>query len=103
MHNHGHKQWLSAVATATVLSFSPTPLGFVSVPGFANGIAVNGNYAYVAAGSAAFSSERGGSYKSNYRRRSCSPSNANGIRLVGNRAYIAAEAGACMSLTSAIR
>lgn len=42
----------TATATGTVAGFSPTPLSFVTIPGFANSVAVNGNYAYVAAGSA---------------------------------------------------
>jgi hypothetical protein len=43
---------LSVTASGTVTGFSPTSLGSVSIPGFANEVAVNGNYAYVAAGSA---------------------------------------------------
>src|SRR5439155_5271768 len=35
-----------------VTSFTPTALSFVSIPGFANHVAVRGNVAYVAAGSA---------------------------------------------------
>lgn len=40
----------SATALGTVLSFTPTPLSFISIPGFANSVAVNGRYAYIAAG-----------------------------------------------------
>src|SRR5258706_3358955 len=41
---------VSAQATGVVNSFAPTALSFVNIPGFANGVAVNGNYAFVAAG-----------------------------------------------------
>ncbi len=40
----------TAQAMGRVITFSPTPLSFVSIPGFANSVVVNGNYAYIAAG-----------------------------------------------------
>ena len=40
----------SAIVPVTVTSFSPRQVGWVSVPGFANDVAVAGRYAYVAAG-----------------------------------------------------
>jgi hypothetical protein len=42
----------SAEAQGTVSSFTPVPLSFVAVPGFANNVDVSGNFAYVAAGAA---------------------------------------------------
>jgi len=42
----------TAMVTATVTAFTPTSLSYLAIPGFANAVAVNGNYAYVAAGSA---------------------------------------------------
>jgi len=41
-----------AAATGTVNTFSPTALGFVPIPGFANSVDVSGDTAYVAAGAA---------------------------------------------------
>jgi hypothetical protein len=41
---------LSAQVMGVVNTFAPTDLSFIAIPGFANGVAVNGNYAYVAAG-----------------------------------------------------
>jgi len=43
---------LSAAAFGTVQSFTPGPLSFVDIPGFANNVDVQGDYAYVAADSA---------------------------------------------------
>jgi len=81
----------TATATGTVIGFSPTPLSFVSIPGFANGVAVNGNYAFVAAGAA-------GLQVVNVSNRSnpvivaslALAGNANDVRLLGNLAYVAA-------------
>jgi hypothetical protein len=81
----------TASASGTVAGFSPTPLGSVSIPGFANGVAVNGNYAFVAAGSA-------GLQVVNVTDRShpaiaaslALAGNANSVRLVGNLAFVAA-------------
>jgi len=42
----------SATSSVTVESFAPRALGWVSVPGFANAVALAGDYAYVAAGAA---------------------------------------------------
>ncbi len=46
--NAGH----SATATVTVRIFAPTALAFLPLPGFANGVDVEGTQAYVAAGAA---------------------------------------------------
>lgn len=83
----------TAQTTGVVRSFAPTPLSFVSVPGFANGVAVNGGFAYVAAGSA-------GLRVINVSDRAhpvivaalALAGNANGIKLIGSLAIIAAGA-----------
>lgn len=77
-------------ATGTVHSFSPASLSFLAIPGFANGVAANGNYAYVAAGGS-------GLQVVDVSNRSVPhivaslplAGNSNGIKLLGNRAYIA--------------
>jgi len=81
-----------ALATGTVVTFAPTPLSFVSIPGFANGVAVNGNFAYVAAGSAGLQVVD----VSNRSNPSIVASlvlsgNANDVTLLGNSAYVAAD------------
>jgi sugar lactone lactonase YvrE len=83
----------TAIASGTITGFSPTPLSFVAIPGFANGVAVNGNYAYVAAGSA-------GLQVVNVTDRThpviaaslALAGNADGVTLVGNLAFVAAGA-----------
>ncbi|MBL0038372.1 MAG: hypothetical protein IPP36_06905 [Nitrosomonadales bacterium] len=82
----------TAVSTGRVQSFNPTALSYVTIPGFANDVAVSGDYGYVAAGSGglkivALSSDR--------RTPSIVASlnlsgNANAVTLVGSRAYVAA-------------
>jgi hypothetical protein len=82
----------TATANGTVTApFTPKSLSFVPIPGFANGVAVNGNYAYVAAGGA-------GIQVVNVTDRTnpqvvaslALPGNANDVRLVGNTAFVAA-------------
>lgn len=81
----------SAQATAVVRSFTPTALGFVAIPGFANGVDVNGNFAFVAAGGS-------GLQVVNVSNRSAPviagslplPGNANDVKLLSNLAYVAA-------------
>jgi hypothetical protein len=80
----------SATSTINVSSFSPAPLSFVTIPGFANNVDVSGNFAYVAAGSAGLqvvdvtdrrSPRVVGSLDT--------PGNANDVKAVGSRVYIA--------------
>ncbi|HKD15303.1 MAG TPA: Ig-like domain-containing protein [Candidatus Angelobacter sp.] len=81
----------SAQAAAIVRTFAPTALSFVSIPGFANGVDVNGNFAFVAAGGA-------GLQVVNVTDRSnpiivgslALSGNANDVKLLGNLAYVAA-------------
>lgn len=82
----------TAQATGIVNTFSPTALSFVSIPGYANGVAVNGNFAYVAAGSAGlqvvdvtnrFQPTIAGSLPL--------PGNGDDVTILGNLAYVAAD------------
>jgi hypothetical protein len=84
--NSGHED----EAVATVTNFTPQPMGFVSIPGFANNVDVSGNMAYVAAGSA-------GLVLVNISNRAAplviatfdTPGNANDVQVLGNLAYVA--------------
>jgi len=82
----------SATVSGTVQNFAPSPTSFVAIPGFANGVAVNGDFAYVAAGSGGLQVVGLSSDRTTPRVvASLSLSgNANAISLVGNTAYIAA-------------
>jgi hypothetical protein len=81
----------TATATGTVIGFTPTPLSFVSIPGFANGVAVNGNYAFVAAGAAGLQVVNVGNRSNPVIVASLAlAGNANDVRLLGNLAYVAA-------------
>ena len=84
---------LSATASGTVQSFTPLPLSFVDIPGFANNVDVSGNYAYVAAGSTGLQVVDV-SNRSNPRIVGSLglAGNANDVRVVGNSAYVAAGA-----------
>ena len=79
----------------SVTSFTPSPLSFVSVPGFANGVAVQGQYAFVAAGGS-------GLQVVDVSQNRLTPrvvahlnlsGNANYVTLAGTRAYVAAGSG----------
>jgi 6-phosphogluconolactonase (cycloisomerase 2 family) len=82
----------TATAQGLVTNFTPAALSFVSLPGYANGVAVTGDIAYVAAGAAGLqivtlSADRktptvAGSL--------ALPGNANDIAIAGNTAYVAA-------------
>ena len=79
-----------ATVAVTVRSSTPQTLGFVSIPGFANSVAVSGNYAYVAAGAAGLQvvdvTDR-----SNPRVVAAldTSGNANDVKVVGNLVYVA--------------
>lgn len=83
----------SAQSHGVVHTFSPTALSFIPIPGFANGVSVNGNYAYVAAGAA-------GLVVVDVTNRSApaivatlpTPGNANGVKVVSNLVYLAGGA-----------
>jgi YVTN family beta-propeller protein len=81
---------LTAQANGIVNAFSPTPLGFVAIPGFANSVAVNGNLAYVAAGGAglrvvSLSDRTAPTIVSAL----TLAGNANDVKLMGNTAFVA--------------
>ena len=84
--NNGH----SAIAQGTVSSFSPEPLSSINIPGYANAVAVNGNLAYVAAGSKGLQIVDVADRTSPQIASSIStPGNANDVRLMGNLAFVA--------------
>jgi hypothetical protein len=80
----------SATANGTVTTFAPTARTFISIPGFANNVEVNGNFAYVAAGST-------GLQVVDVTNRSApvivgavdTPGNANDVVVVGSTAFVA--------------
>src|SRR5439155_7700771 len=81
---------LSVQVPGTVQSFTPAPLSFVDIPGFANNIDVSGNYAYVAAGAAGLEIVDVTNHSSPRIVASRSlPGNANDVKVVGNYAYVA--------------
>lgn len=83
----------TAQAMGLVNTFSPTGLSFVGIPGFANAVDVNGNYAFVAAGSAGLQIVNVGNRLSPTIAASLAlPGNANDVKLLGNLAYVAAGA-----------
>lgn len=80
----------TGTSTGTVRAFSPVSLGSLQIPGYANNVDVNGNFAYVAAGvnglvivgvSNPSAPEIVGTLDT--------PGNANDVRVVGNLAYVA--------------
>jgi hypothetical protein len=79
----------TASATAVIQDL-PAALSWISIPGFANKVRVNGNYAYVAAGSAGLQIVDVSNHVSPRIAATLSlPGNANELRLVGNLAYMA--------------
>lgn len=82
---------VTAQITGVVRSFTPTALSFITVPGFANGVDVNGNFAYVAAGSSGLQVVNVSDRTHPVITGSLSlPGNANAVKLLGNIAYVAA-------------
>ncbi len=78
-----------ATATAVVQDL-PAALSWISIPGFANKVRVNGNYAYIAAGSAGLQIVDVSNRAAPRIAAALSlPGNANELRLVGNLAYMA--------------
>jgi hypothetical protein len=81
----------SATSVGTIRTFSPTPLSFVTIPGFANNVDVNGNFAFVAAGAEGLqvvdvSNRMAPRVVASLRL----AGNANDVKLSGSRAYVAA-------------
>jgi hypothetical protein len=82
----------TAAAQGTVTNFSPSAISFVTIPGYANGVAVSGDYAYVAAGASGLQIVGFNADRTNPQIVSSLslPGNANAVTLAGNLAYIAA-------------
>ncbi|WP_166892362.1 Ig-like domain-containing protein [Massilia sp. CCM 8734] len=85
----------SASVAGAVQDFTPSRLAFLEIPGFANGVAVNGDYAFIASGATGLHVVSLGAD-----RRSPSVAalldvggNANDITLSGTMAYLATSAG----------
>jgi hypothetical protein len=80
----------TAQSSGVVKGFSPVALGSVAIPGFANAVAVNGNYAYVAAGATGLQIVNTAN-KANPTLVGTvdTPGNANGVAVAGNFAYVA--------------
>jgi hypothetical protein len=81
----------SATSIGEITNFSPTALGSIAIPGYANNVDVNGHMAYVAAGMAGLvvvdaSNPAFPVIKGSLDTR---PGNANDVRVVGNLAYVA--------------
>ena len=81
---------LSVKATAVVQTFAPTALSSVDIPGETNGVDVNGNFAYVAAGSAGLQivdvSNRNAPFIVG---KLDTPGNVQAVQVIGNLAYVA--------------
>jgi hypothetical protein len=80
----------SASASVVVRTFAPTAMASISIPGYANNVEVNGNFAYVAAGSTGLqvidvSNPAAPSIVGSVN----TPGNANDVRIAGNLAYVA--------------
>ncbi|HEY0458606.1 MAG TPA: Ig-like domain-containing protein [Pyrinomonadaceae bacterium] len=81
---------LTARASVLVSAFTPASSSALQIPGYANSVAANGNYAYVASGSAGLQIVNIGSGTSPQISASLdTPGNANDVKISGNRAYIA--------------
>jgi hypothetical protein len=80
----------TATATGTVTNFTPTALGSIAIPGYANNVDVNGSFAYVAAGANGLVVVNVASPTSPVIVATLdTPGNANDVRVLGNRVYIA--------------
>ena len=80
----------SASSQIHVLTFSPTALSYLPIPGFANGIALGGDHAYIASGAAGLQVvDVSNPLLPRIVGSVSSPGNANDIRVVGDLAYVA--------------
>jgi hypothetical protein len=80
----------TATATGTVTNFTPTPLGSLAIPGYANNVDANGGFAYVAAGANGLTIVNVQNPAAPVIVASLdTPGNANDVRVIGNRAYVA--------------
>lgn len=80
----------TAEVLITVSRFTPGVLSSVNIPGYANGVDVSGDYAFVAAGSAGLQVVDVSDRSAPHVVASLdTPGNANDVRVVGGRAYVA--------------
>lgn len=95
---------LTATADVHVESFSPTPLSFLALSGFPNGIAVSGDTAYVASGGAGLHVIDVSNLSAPVRLATLPlPGNANNVRVADGYAYIAAGTAGLRSSTCKTR
>ncbi|TWI69732.1 hypothetical protein IP91_00805 [Pseudoduganella lurida] len=89
--NNGH----SATVQGTVQDFAPGALSYVAIPGLANGVAVGGDFAYVAAGASGLQVVALGADRRTPAILASLDLNAsaNDITLAGNLAYLATTGG----------
>ena len=81
----------SATSSIVVQTFAPTALSFLPIPGFANSVDVNGNFAYIAAGAAGLQVVDVSDRTQPVIVGSASMAgNANDVRVLGHLAFIAA-------------
>jgi len=86
-------QGLTGISAGVINNFTPASLSVVSIPGFMNGIDVNGDYAYVAAGSAGLQVVSVSDRNNPVVVGSLSlAGNANDVKLMGNTAFVATGA-----------
>lgn len=85
--NNGH----TATAAGSVQSFSPTAVSFLAIPGFANSVAVSGDFAFVAAGGAGLQVVNLSPDRTTpaIAASLTIPGNANDVVVAGNLAYLA--------------
>jgi hypothetical protein len=89
--NNGH----SATVSGAIQDFAPTQLAYLAIPGFANGVAVTGDYAFIASGSTGLQVVSLGSDRRNPTIVAALSlgASSNDITLAGNLAYLATTAG----------
>lgn len=80
----------TATSTGTVTNFTPVSLSSIAIPGYANNVDVNGNFAYVAAGSTGLQIVNVANPNAPVIVAALdTPGNANDVRVSGNLVYIA--------------
>jgi hypothetical protein len=80
----------SGQTNVVVETFSPRALSSINIPGFPNGVAVAGNYVYVAAGATGLQVVDVTNLQAPFLAGATdTPGNANDVRVVGNYAYVA--------------
>jgi hypothetical protein len=81
----------NATAAGVVIAFSPQPLSWMAIPGYANDVDISGDYAYVAAGAAGLQIVDVSNRRAPHIAASVAlPGNADGVQVVGPIAYVAA-------------